>query len=154
MAGFYSKDLILEWCLGEISRIVVVCLLRFGTFLTAFYRVRFLFLSIRGGEFYSFVGFNNLDKRLIFSSRILGFGAVFGGFLIQEVILDINVFISLGSLLKLRVPFSVLAGGLCRIVIFSFFKIRFVSLNSFIKLKWLVGINSKIWFLPYLSGML
>lgn len=95
IAGFYSKDLILEWCLGGFSRSLIVLLIRLGTFLTAFYRVRFLYLSISGGEFFSLVNFRSLNISLVFSSRVLGAGAIFGGFLIQEFILEINVFVGI-----------------------------------------------------------
>ena len=154
MAGFYSKDLILEWCLGGGYGLMIIVLVSMGTFFTAFYRVRFLYLSITGGEFYSFVGFSNVNKSLIMASSLLGVGAIFGGFTIQELVLDINVFICLRGLYKISIPFTVCVGILISLVVFSSFKTSFISLTSFLQLKLMARFNRKMWFLPMLSGML
>lgn len=152
IAGFYSKDLILEWCLSGDVSLIFRFVLRLGTFLTAFYRVRFIGCIIGRKEFFSFRGFNNLDLSLVISSSVLGVGAIFGGWLFQIILVDFNVFVFITFVAKIRIPVRLVL-GLFRSLIMLLLRKTFISRVSFIVLKKSVlRIIRKIWFLPFLSG--
>lgn len=110
MAGFYSKDLILEWCLTSDLGVWMLILVTLGTFLTAFYSCRFLFLTMRSFGSISYSAFSQSRIALVCSSSLLGLGAIFRGFLFQEIFVDMNFFIYTCWILKGSVPVSVLLG--------------------------------------------
>lgn len=99
-------------------------LLFLGTFLTAFYGCGFLYVLIRGYDFNLFSGFNQFDKTLIFSSRILALGAIFRGFFIQTLIRDVNYFIPIKYFRKIIILLRVFMGAVRSLLIFSFVKKR------------------------------
>lgn len=118
MAGFYSKDLILESFLEGGFSSLMFFLLSFGTLLTAFYATRFVFLMCRGEESLSWTSYPRGSFSLVAGSSILGVGAIFGGFIIQQLILDVNSFIYLRVFQKSRILCSVLLGVFISLVYF------------------------------------
>jgi len=152
IAGFYSKDLILEWCIMLDSRLVPTAVAMLGTFLTAFYRIRFLCLSILGLDYIRFYSMRNSRESLVISSRILGVGAIFGGVFCQRLCQEVFFFVFVPSYLKIVVFFTVFGGVLIRMGVF------FKKQRYFLKLKLRASIGVfkdiviKIWFLPMVRG--
>jgi len=84
LAGFYSKDLILEGFLFYYGNFFIIFLIFFATGLTAFYSIRFS-LKCMWGEHCSF-SFNSVgdeDFSLVFPLLFLVFGAIFSGSLFR-----------------------------------------------------------------------
>ena len=141
IAGFFSKDLLLEGLLRRGSRTVGFLLVYLTCFLTGFYRIRLLFSTFRGD------GGRRLFRREegfahTVSTRFLGFGRVVGGVAFQRVRIrgnDIYVICFLG---KICIMVSVVLGALR--FLFSGGLTRRVRLfNSFI---------GKIFFLSLVRG--
>lgn len=126
--------------------------LTLGTFLTAFYRFRFLCLTGINLDFSSHRGIENLNKSLIISSRILGVGAIFGGMFCQNFCQEINFFVFVPRPLKIRILLRVLLGAAVRVLVFTLKQnsLKKISVRTFNKL--FQDMSRKIWFLPIMRG--
>ena len=152
MAGFYSKDLVIETFFYRDFSFVLRVLVCFGTFLTAFYATRFIILICSYEERLRWSKYRNDLLVLFFPITTLGVGAIFGGFSIQCFLLDLNRFIFLSRELKLVTPLIIFLGVGVRASLF----IR--KLNSFF--SWVKGgfaklvlrFSRKMWFLPFIRG--
>lgn len=149
LAGFYSKDLILEMvCLRWINCLIFF-LYFFSTGLTASYSFRLFYYSISGdNNFYSSFSFD--DKGYYISFGIIGllFVAVFGGSLLSWLIFPIPHVIALPYYLKFLTITVVVLGSYLGYLISKFdFSHNLFSLNmlSFVRF------SGSIWFIPFLS---
>nr|YP_010133596.1 NADH dehydrogenase subunit 5 [Chorthippus parallelus erythropus]QWM92886.1 NADH dehydrogenase subunit 5 [Chorthippus parallelus erythropus]QWM92899.1 NADH dehydrogenase subunit 5 [Chorthippus parallelus erythropus]QWM92912.1 NADH dehydrogenase subunit 5 [Chorthippus parallelus erythropus] len=149
LAGFYSKDLILEMvCLSWIN-----CLIFFfyfvSTGLTASYSFRLFYYSMSGvNNFYSSFSFNDNSYYISFGMLSLLFVAVFGGSFLSWLIFPIPYMIILPYYLKLLTIFTVALGSYLGYYFSSmYFSNDLFSLNvlSFI------SFSGSMWFMPYLS---
>lgn len=80
LAGFYSKDIILEISFISSINLVVFILFVISTILTVIYTTRLVYYSLRGRfNLMSIRNINDEDKIITNSIRGLGIGAVLGG---------------------------------------------------------------------------
>nr|YP_009740752.1 NADH dehydrogenase subunit 5 [Fruhstorferiola omei]QID03727.1 NADH dehydrogenase subunit 5 [Fruhstorferiola omei] len=149
LAGFYSKDLILEMvCLSWIN-----CLIFFlyfiSTGLTASYSFRLFYYSMSGdNNFYSSFSFDDKGFYISFGMVALLFVAVFGGSLLSWLIFPIPYMIVLPFYLKFLTIIVVILGSYFGYLISKFdFSHNLFSLNmlSF------VSFTGSMWFMPFLS---
>nr|YP_010725899.1 NADH dehydrogenase subunit 5 [Davidius fruhstorferi]WDY83501.1 NADH dehydrogenase subunit 5 [Davidius fruhstorferi] len=149
LAGFYSKDLILEMCLTSNLNIISFFLYFVSTGLTACYTARLVYYSMSGdtliGSCYSIS-----DESWWMLKGMLGmlFMAIFGGSLLSWIIFPIPSMICLPLNLKLLAllvslfgawagyQMSLLSGGLIPFNLSSIFSSFFVG---------------SMWFMPYIS---
>ena len=100
LSGFYSKDLVLEAFLNGGFGLVLGFIVIISTCLTAVYRgcilYKVLFSSMDIGFIRSMV--SSVYVRI--PCGILGFGALFGGFIMQSIIIRFNRVFRLYSVMK------------------------------------------------------
>lgn len=116
LAGFYSKDLIIESLITGNLNLVTFFLGMFGVCLTVLYSIRFSFFIIWNNEssdVYNNIGDN--DIKIIVPITILVLGALWGGFIFQNLFCLFRVEFFLPKLIKLIVPFLI-----TRRLLFSF----------------------------------
>nr|YP_009989162.1 NADH dehydrogenase subunit 5 [Epacromius coerulipes]QNM40739.1 NADH dehydrogenase subunit 5 [Epacromius coerulipes] len=149
LAGFYSKDLILEVvCLSWIN-FLIFFLYFFSTGLTASYSFRLFYYSMSGdNNFCSSFSFNDSSYYISFGMIGLLFMAVFGGSFLSWLIFPIPYMIILPWYLKFITLFVVILGSYFG---YSISNIEF-SYNLF-SLKFLpfVSFAGSMWFMPFLS---
>nr|YP_009734771.1 NADH dehydrogenase subunit 5 [Gesonula punctifrons]QID03493.1 NADH dehydrogenase subunit 5 [Gesonula punctifrons] len=149
LAGFYSKDLILEMvCLSWINCLIFF-LYFFSTGLTASYSFRLFYYSMFGdNNYYSCFSFNDNSFYISFSMISLLFVAVFGGSLLSWLIFPIPYMIVLPYYLKFLTLFVVLLGSYLGYVVsdfnfsYSLFSMNLLSFFSFL---------GSMWFMPFIS---
>nr|YP_007890013.1 NADH dehydrogenase subunit 5 [Gomphocerus sibiricus]AFN08923.1 NADH dehydrogenase subunit 5 [Gomphocerus sibiricus] len=147
LAGFYSKDLILEMvCLSWINCYIFLYFISTG--LTASYSFRLFYYSMSGdNNFYSSFSFNDSSYFISFGMLSLFF-AVFGGSLLSWLIFPIPYMIILPYYLSFLTIFTVALGAYLGYyfsnINFSYdlFSLNFLSFVSF---------SGSMWFMPYLS---
>nr|YP_009348200.1 NADH dehydrogenase subunit 5 [Sinopodisma houshana]APX55751.1 NADH dehydrogenase subunit 5 [Sinopodisma houshana] len=149
LAGFYSKDLILEMvCLSWINCLIFF-LYFFSTGLTASYSFRLFYYSMSGdNNFYSSFSFDDNGFYISFGMITLLFVSVFGGSLLSWLIFPIPYMIVLPFYLKFLTIIVVILGSYFGYLIsksnfshnlFSFNMLSFVSFLG------------SMWFMPFLS---
>ena len=151
LAGFYSKDLILEIVSISSVNCLSFFLFFFSTGLTVCYSFRLSYYTLSGD--FNQRSLNNLrDERLIISLRILGLLliAIWGGSILRWLIFSFNSFIFLPLYLKMLTLMVCLLGGLSGyfislVPLFFFNKSLSFYLFSFI--------NIRMWFLPLISTL-
>jgi len=114
LAGFYSKDLVLEFCLYSPMRLVVILLFFFATGLTARYTIRFL-VCVLWGSSISLVFHSVMDEDVCvsFSTLSLSIVAIFGGCCLNwAVIVSFEEFFLPLYLKVLTVSVTLLGGAL------------------------------------------
>lgn len=80
LAGFYSKDLILEIFFIKRESIIIVLIVIFRTILTLAYSIRFSILIIWGEQKKcSLFRRGDEDSNVVLAEQVLSFGAIFGG---------------------------------------------------------------------------
>nr|UPX88973.1 NADH dehydrogenase subunit 5 [Xylophagaidae sp. E23]UPX88985.1 NADH dehydrogenase subunit 5 [Xylophagaidae sp. E81] len=141
MAGFYSKDLILEGFIFGDSSFWGILLLYLSVFLTALYSGRLIILMFSSFSFFSAEGFSEGNPYLLISSFGMGLGAIFSGFILQKSIISLNCFVLVPGYFKLLTVFFILLGLFSSVVLSKF--------NFGGGVYWLV---STMWFLPSISG--
>nr|YP_010704141.1 NADH dehydrogenase subunit 5 [Chorthippus dubius]WCO87351.1 NADH dehydrogenase subunit 5 [Chorthippus dubius] len=149
LAGFYSKDLILEMvCLSWIN-----CLIFFlyfiSTGLTASYSFRLFYYSMSGeNNFYSSFSFNDSSYFISFGMLSLLFVAVFGGSLLSWLIFPIPYMVVLPIYLSLLTIFVVFLGAYLGYYLsninfsYDLFSLNFLPFVMF---------SGSMWFMPYFS---
>nr|YP_007475286.1 NADH dehydrogenase subunit 5 [Ommastrephes bartramii]BAM76981.1 NADH dehydrogenase subunit 5 [Ommastrephes bartramii] len=141
LAGFYSKDLIVEGLIVGNINVVTMSLGLFGVCLTVLYSMRFSFYIIWGNESSdAYTNVSDNDMKMIFPMSMLVMGALWGGFIFQSLFCLFSVEFFLPSAMKLMVP--------CLIVLSLLFSFGFwdkgVVKGNFSILN---HINSSMWFL-------
>nr|YP_009967205.1 NADH dehydrogenase subunit 5 [Sinopodisma pieli]ATO88560.1 NADH dehydrogenase subunit 5 [Sinopodisma pieli] len=149
LAGFYSKDLILEMvCLSWINCFIFF-LYFFSTGLTASYSFRLFYYSMSGdNNFYSSFSFNDKGFYISFGMIALLFIAVFGGSLLSWLIFPIPYMIVLPFYLKFLTISVVILGSY-----FGYLISKSVFSNNLFSLDMLsfVSFVGSMWFMPFLS---
>nr|YP_009740765.1 NADH dehydrogenase subunit 5 [Sinopodisma funiushana]QID03753.1 NADH dehydrogenase subunit 5 [Sinopodisma funiushana] len=149
LAGFYSKDLILEMvCLSWINCFIFF-LYFFSTGLTASYSFRLFYYSMSGdNNFYSSFSFNDKGFYISFGMIILLFVAVFGGSLLSWLIFPIPYMIALPFYLKFLTITVVILGSYFG---YLMSKLNF-SYNLFsLDMLSFVSFMGSMWFMPFIS---
>nr|YP_009667322.1 NADH dehydrogenase subunit 5 [Oxya japonica]ASC44536.1 NADH dehydrogenase subunit 5 [Oxya japonica] len=149
LAGFYSKDLILEMvCLSWINCLIFF-LYFFSTGLTASYSFRLFYYSMSGdNNYYSSFSFDDKGYYISFGMIGLLFVAVFGGSLLSWLIFPIPYIIVLPYYLKFLTIVVVLLGSYLGYLISNFdfsYNLFSLSMLSF------VSFSGSMWFMPFIS---
>lgn len=141
LAGFYSKDLIIEGLIVGNINVITIVLGLFGVCLTVLYSMRFSFYIIWGNESSdAYTNVRDNDIKMIFPISILVIGALWGGFVFQRLFCLFRVEFFLPRVIKLTVPCLIILS-----LLFSFgFWDKGVVKGNFGLLNY---INSRMWFL-------
>uniref|UniRef100_UPI00315C83FC NADH dehydrogenase subunit 5 n=1 Tax=Glauconome virens TaxID=457868 RepID=UPI00315C83FC len=146
MSGFYSKDLVLECGMSNNFSGVGLVLFSLSVMLTVVYALRMIFMVLISDKIFTMEAYYSLDVFLFFSTLGLGLGAVWGGFVFQNVIKKFNSFIFVSSYEKFLI-FGSIVFPVILVLIFYFKSVPVKFLKS-----WGSVFFGKMWFLPYLSG--
>nr|YP_009740830.1 NADH dehydrogenase subunit 5 [Traulia lofaoshana]QID03831.1 NADH dehydrogenase subunit 5 [Traulia lofaoshana] len=149
LAGFYSKDLILEMvCLSWIN-ILIFLLYFISTGLTASYSFRLFYYSMSGdNNFYSSFSFDDSCYYISFGMIGLLFVAVIGGSFLSWLIFPIPHLIVLPYYLKFLTMIVVVLGSyLGYLISNSYFSSSLFSLDNL----FFVSFVGSMWFMPFLS---
>lgn len=150
LAGFYSKDLILELVLISNVNYLIFFLYFFSTGLTVCYSIRLCFYRIVGGFHQS--PLNNLrDESKIILASIIGLLiiAIIGGSMLNWLIFSRNYFIYITLFIKLSILMICLIGGFTGYLINSISSYSFK--NKSINFYNFSFFNMLIWFIPLIS---
>nr|WEG22896.1 NADH dehydrogenase subunit 5 [Gilpinia sp.] len=147
LAGFYSKDMILEMVLMLNYNMFIMIMFFFSTFLTVSYTFRLIYFSMLG--WYNMLSLNFLNDynlNLNSSMYLMMTMVIFGGSIFSWLTFPYNYFIILPFYLKI-LPIIIIIFG----IIFGYF-IYFLNINLF-KLKFylLTMFFSLMWFMPIIS---
>nr|QOL00706.1 NADH dehydrogenase subunit 5 [Omocestus haemorrhoidalis] len=150
LAGFYSKDLILEMvCLSWINCLIFFFLYFVSTGLTASYSFRLFYYSMSGdNNFYSSFSFDDKKYYISFGMLSLLFVAVFGGKFLSWLIFPIPYTIVLPYYLKLLTMFTVALGSYLG---YYFSSMNFSNDLFSLNVLSFVSFSGSMWFMPYLS---
>lgn len=149
LAGFYSKDLILELSLYSNFNLISFFFFFFSTGLTVRYSFRLTYYSffIR----LNFKSLNNMiDENWIISKRLffLSLIAIIGGSVLNWILFDSNILIYLPFFLKVFTLIICFIGGM--IGYFLSFS-SFFSINKSFRFYSFFIFQNSIWFFPFIS---
>nr|YP_009532943.1 NADH dehydrogenase subunit 5 [Euclimacia badia]AYG51278.1 NADH dehydrogenase subunit 5 [Euclimacia badia] len=149
LAGFYSKDLILELLSMNYLNILIYFLYFLSTGLTVMYSFRLIYYSMSG-----LMNFNSLnsinDNYIIMLKGMLGllFLAIMGGSMLSWLIINIPYMICLPMMMKMMALIVSLIGGYLGYEIYQYK----ISWNLFVKENYnLINFLGSMWFMPFLS---
>nr|WMC21038.1 NADH dehydrogenase subunit 5 [Chtenopteryx canariensis] len=141
LAGFYSKDLIIEKLISGNMNLLTFLLGVFGVCLTVLYSMRFSFFIMWGNKSSDvYVNMNDNDLNMIFPMSMLVMGALWSGFIFQELFCLFGADFFLPKFMKLIVPLLIV---LSLLFSFGFWDKGIVHFKSGV----LNYINSSMWFL-------
>nr|YP_010400224.1 NADH dehydrogenase subunit 5 [Mesembrina meridiana]UQS75923.1 NADH dehydrogenase subunit 5 [Mesembrina meridiana] len=149
LAGFYSKDLILEMVSLSYINMFSFFLFFFSTGLTVCYSFRLVFYSMTGD--FNFCSLNSLNDEgwvMLNSMMVLLLMSIIGGSLLSWLIFSTPEVIILPFMLKLLTLFVCLIGGLSGYLVSNvslFFMNK--ALNNF-NISYFLSL---MWFMPYIS---
>nr|UGS80210.1 NADH dehydrogenase subunit 5 [Dagualachesilloides caliensis] len=147
LAGFYSKDMILEIILMSNINMFIFVLYFLATFFTVVYTFRLIYFSmINNFNLFSFYNFHSNDYMMIMMMSLMLMFVIFGGsFMSWLIFLDFEgIFLPLS--LKLLTLFICFLGGIVGYMLGV--NNLFTMYNNNIYMKNMFG---EMWFLPYLS---
>nr|YP_010593048.1 NADH dehydrogenase subunit 5 [Aparapotamon binchuanense]WAB69715.1 NADH dehydrogenase subunit 5 [Aparapotamon binchuanense] len=150
LAGFYSKDMILEVALMGWLNFVSLCLYMLAIGLTVTYTMRLIFYSL-SGDFNLNLLINMKESDLMTNSMILlGFGAIMGGAGLSWLLFPEPYMICMKEIEKNLIFIVSLIGG------FIGYFCNLLSVNNglmSLKKYFLVSFLGSMWFMPFLSSM-
>nr|WPV76934.1 NADH dehydrogenase subunit 5 [Phlebotomus sichuanensis] len=151
LAGFYSKDLILETIYFNNFNMLVFLLFIISTALTVMYSFRLIYYSLTGmNNVFSYHPMNDNSWVMLKSMVSLLIMAVIGGSLLMWLIFPSPEMICLPLKLKFLTLEVCILGGLLGYLI-SFVKLYFLNKSLiYFKMSWFLG---SMWFMPMLSTM-
>nr|YP_010952807.1 NADH dehydrogenase subunit 5 [Trapezia rufopunctata]WMQ53227.1 NADH dehydrogenase subunit 5 [Trapezia rufopunctata] len=151
MAGFYSKDMILEVSFMSEVNFIGFMLYVLSTGLTVMYTARLIFYTLSGElNLCSLSNISEQDKIMTNSMTILGLGSIMGGSVLSWLIYPEMHMICLSSTMKFLVLIISVLGGVIG------YMLNMMSVDN--KKKSLenydfVSMGGSMWFLPFLSSM-
>nr|YP_010852984.1 NADH dehydrogenase subunit 5 [Tagiades japetus]WGM81163.1 NADH dehydrogenase subunit 5 [Tagiades japetus] len=149
LAGFYSKDLILEMVMMSNLNILIFYLYYFSTGLTMFYTIRLLmYLMLNDYNLLSIYNLYDEDYVMLKSMFMLLFMSVIVGSMLSWIIFSFPYMIYLPLNLKLMVLYVSFIGALMGYLISN---MKIYSLNKFLWSYKLSLFLSMMWFMPNLS---
>nr|YP_010327071.1 NADH dehydrogenase subunit 5 [Acronicta rumicis]UNP54334.1 NADH dehydrogenase subunit 5 [Acronicta rumicis]WBK14700.1 NADH dehydrogenase subunit 5 [Acronicta rumicis] len=149
LAGFYSKDLILEMVSFSNLNLMVFLLYYLSTGLTMFYTFRLImYLMINDYNLISIYNLYDEDYVMLKSMFILLFMSVISGSFLSWMIFSYPYMIYLPFNLKMMVIYVSLMGGLMGYFVSN---MNIYSVNKFIMTYNLSNFLSLMWFMPNLS---
>nr|YP_009185925.1 NADH dehydrogenase subunit 5 [Phacomorphus fratyi]ALO70816.1 NADH deshydrogenase subunit 5 [Phacomorphus fratyi] len=149
LAGFYSKDLILEIMSLNILNIYIYMIFYLSTGLTMMYTIRLMYYTMIGG--YMFMSVNMISDssfKMLFSMMGLLVMVIFGGSVIMWLMFSLPYFICLPLFMKLMALLVTLLGGALGYEVSKFFVSY--KLNSFYFYKISMFLSS-MWNMPFFS---
>nr|AMH85390.1 NADH dehydrogenase subunit 5 [Stomoxys calcitrans] len=149
LAGFYSKDLILEMVSFSYINLFSFFLFFFSTGLTVCYSFRLVFYTMTGDSNFSSLNMLN-DEGWVMLKSMMGLLilSIFGGSMLSWLIFPSPMVIILPKTLKLLTLFVCIIGGMVGYLISNvslFFMNK--ALNNY-KFSYFLG---SMWFMPYIS---
>nr|YP_010274898.1 NADH dehydrogenase subunit 5 [Tagiades menaka]UJV31582.1 NADH dehydrogenase subunit 5 [Tagiades menaka] len=149
LAGFYSKDLILEMVMMSNLNMLIFYLYYFSTGLTMFYTIRLLmYLMLNDYNLLCIYNLYDEDYVMLKSMFMLLFMSVIVGGMLSWLIFPFPYMIYLPLNLKLMVLYVSFLGGLMGYFISN---MKIYSLNKFLLSYELSSFLSLMWFMPNLS---
>nr|YP_009632252.1 NADH dehydrogenase subunit 5 [Paralithodes platypus]ASS30838.1 NADH dehydrogenase subunit 5 [Paralithodes platypus] len=151
LAGFYSKDLILE--MAFMSWINLVCFILYvvATSLTVCYTFRLVYYSLTG--VFNLSSYSSVsDNSIIMTSPmvVLGFGAIFGGAMLSWIIFPESYMICMSLSIKMLTLFISVVGGALGYLLNMMtidYKLKSFSIYN------LVVFMGSMWFMPFISTL-
>nr|YP_009107263.1 NADH dehydrogenase subunit 5 [Cyclograpsus granulosus]CEH11266.1 NADH dehydrogenase subunit 5 [Cyclograpsus granulosus] len=149
LAGFYSKDMILEVAFMSWINFASLLLYILATGLTVSYTMRLIFYSLSGSFNLSVLSnTSDEDKVMSYSMVLLGVSAVFMGAALSWILFPEPYMICLNGLMKSMVLMISLFGAVVGYV-FNLLNINY-NLKSLTNYKFVV-MSGSMWFMPFLS---
>nr|YP_009469685.1 NADH dehydrogenase subunit 5 [Atergatis floridus]AVE15416.1 NADH dehydrogenase subunit 5 [Atergatis floridus] len=151
LAGFYSKDLILEVAFMSWINFVALLLFVLATGLTVMYTARLIYYSLSGSfNLSSFHNVSDEDSIMVNSMSMLGLGAIFGGALLSWLVFPDPSMICLSNFMKSLVMLISVLGCLIGYLLNMMSSIhKLMSLKNY---EFVVMAGS-MWFMPFLSSL-
>lgn len=149
LAGFYSKDLILEVAFMSPINIIIFVLYCLATGLTVCYTFRLVFYTL-SGDFNLHRLYSITDESYLITTPILflGIGAIFGGAALRWLIFPAPRIICISLFFKtLALRVRVVGGAVGYIFNFIIVNYKLSSLNNYNYVRFI----GSIWFIPFLS---
>lgn len=151
LAGFYSKDLILEVAFIRWINFIALVLFVLATGLTVIYTARLIYYRLRGDfNLGSLRRVRDEDQIMVNSIRMLGLGAILGGAFLSWLMFPDPSIICLRRLIKRLVIIIRLIGALIG-YLFNMTR-RIYKLIRLKNYKFVI-IAGSIWFIPFLSSL-
>uniref|UniRef100_UPI003001280B NADH dehydrogenase subunit 5 n=1 Tax=Tachina sobria TaxID=3118448 RepID=UPI003001280B len=149
LAGFYSKDLILEMVSLSYINMFSFFLFFFSTGLTVCYSFRLVYYSMTGDSNFSSLNMLN-DEGWVMLKSMMGLLilSIFGGSMLSWLIFPTPMVIILPSSLKLLTSFVCIMGGL---VGYKISKISLFFYNKSFNMYNSSYFLGSMWFMPYIS---
>nr|YP_009689598.1 NADH dehydrogenase subunit 5 [Lepidurus arcticus]QCZ36043.1 NADH dehydrogenase subunit 5 [Lepidurus arcticus] len=150
LAGFYSKDAIIESALMSNMNSFILILLIISTIFTAVYSIRLTYFSMLTlPSFNVLTNFLDEDINMVNPMFFLGLGGIMGGALFSWLLFPHPLLVSLPTSIKMTALICGVGGGFLSILFFG----------GGAASNYLSGYNYKnfiamMWFLPLLSGQL
>nr|YP_009045215.1 NADH dehydrogenase subunit 5 [Athyma cama]AHA03553.1 NADH dehydrogenase subunit 5 [Athyma cama] len=149
LAGFYSKDMILEMVSMSNLNLLIFYLYYFSTGLTMFYTIRLLmYLMINDYNLLSIYNLYDEDYVMLKSMFVLLFMSLISGSFLSWLIFYYPYMIYLPISLKMMVIYVSIVGMFMGLMISN---MNIYSLNKFLVFYNLSGFLTVMWFLPNLS---
>nr|YP_010443278.1 NADH dehydrogenase subunit 5 [Danaus genutia]UTE83790.1 NADH dehydrogenase subunit 5 [Danaus genutia]UXR11461.1 NADH dehydrogenase subunit 5 [Danaus genutia] len=149
LAGFYSKDLILEMVLMSNLNMLILYLYYFSTGLTMFYTLRLMmYLMINDFNLMSIYNLYDEDYIMLKSMMILLMMSLISGSMLSWVIFYYPYMIYMSLNMKLMVIYVSLLGGFMGWLVS---KMNIYSVNKFLLMYNLNMFFTLMWFMPNLS---
>nr|YP_010533718.1 NADH dehydrogenase subunit 5 [Sabethes bipartipes]UXX46869.1 NADH dehydrogenase subunit 5 [Sabethes bipartipes] len=151
LAGFYSKDLILEMAMLSYINFFSFFLFFFSTGLTVSYSFRLVYYSMTSE--YSGGSLNNLNDYgwvMSFSIFVLMMMAIIGGSMLNWLMFFNNVMICLPFLMKMLILLVCFMGGILGYLLSNVSLFFFNKSLYFLKMSFFMGV---MWFMPMISTL-
>uniref|UniRef100_A0AAU7VB64 NADH-ubiquinone oxidoreductase chain 5 n=1 Tax=Stenopsocus longitudinalis TaxID=3074942 RepID=A0AAU7VB64_9NEOP len=148
LAGFYSKDIILEMIFMSNTNIIITSLYFIATFFTVVYTFRLIYFSmVNSIKLSSYNSFSDNDYGMLGYMSIIQFMVVIGGSMLTWMIfIDFNG-IYLPSFLKMFTLVLCFLGVICGVILGKFSMMNLEKPFSSLYYNYL----GEMWFMPYLS---
>nr|YP_009250305.1 NADH dehydrogenase subunit 5 [Panchlora nivea]AMW91060.1 NADH dehydrogenase subunit 5 [Panchlora nivea] len=149
LAGFYSKDLILEMVSLDYVNLLGYFLFYFSTGLTVCYSFRLFYYTLCGDfNLTSFYNMGEENKNMLFGMLTLLSMVILGGSLMSWIIFPTPSLICLPIYLKMMVIFVILVGG---IIGYEMSKMSLGKILMSMKYIYVTMFMGSMWNMPYIS---
>nr|WFP43325.1 NADH dehydrogenase subunit 5 [Onomarchus uninotatus] len=147
LAGYYSKDLILEWVILSNMNIFIFFLFMFSTGLTVCYSLRLAYYTMTGGfNFKSVSSIQDSESQMLSMMLVLMILAIVGGSMLSWIFFSTPVLVCLPWFLKNLVILLMVMGGVMGYLL-PWVSYQIKLLNFYFS----VVFCGSMWFMPYLS---
>nr|YP_010625954.1 NADH dehydrogenase subunit 5 [Sininocellia chikun]WBK02700.1 NADH dehydrogenase subunit 5 [Sininocellia chikun] len=146
LAGFYSKDLILEMMSMSETNFLIYFLFYISTGLTVMYSVRLVYYTMmKNYSYFSFVLLNENSKFMLFGMAGMVFMAIFGGSMMMWIMFSWESMIMLTYVMKLMVIIVIIMGA------WLGYELSLMSIKNFLIInnqKELLNFLGTMWYMP------